>query len=386
MVRSVIGATSLSYNYDSEIEEAATDRCYCLKIKRKDGTIFAFTENSEKIAFDLTDGDGEVEYLPTDSVELAGDLLHRTGMAVDSDEIKGIISSDQIDDDDIRAGLFDHAEVTLFSVIFSDLTLGARIHRSGWLGEIMLSDGIYKAELRSLRQAYSQRIVEVFTPFCRANLGDSRCGVDLNPSFWTPNTAVTAAGSLSACTLAAEEAGNYDIGDLGNSTVLKPTTPNGYWFSPTKSGLTGSVEPTWDTSAIGAITTDNNGITYQAIPEFVTTGTITAVNSRKRFDVDVTLSYAEFGNLYKNGIITFTSGENAGTSWEITGDQIAARGEIILYMPTGKDPSVGDAFTLTMGCVKSMAYCFDRFRNTLNFRGEPYVPGTDVQLRYADGN
>jgi cell wall-associated NlpC family hydrolase len=42
----------------------------------------------------------------------------------------------------------------------------------------------------------------------------------------------------------------------------------------------------------------------------------------------------------------------------------------------------GDAFTIRPGCDKSFATCRAKFANSINFRGFPYVPGTDQVLRY----
>jgi uncharacterized phage protein (TIGR02218 family) len=34
------------------------------------------------------------------------------------------------------------------------------------------------------------------------------------------------------------------------------------------------------------------------------------------------------------------------------------------------------------GCDKRLETCRDRFANTLNFRGEPHLPGNDLLTRY----
>lgn len=64
--------------------------------------------------------------------------------------------------------------------------------RRGRLGEVVtLSDGTFKSELRGLTQALAQNIGEVYQTECRADLGDSRCKIDLAP-FRAPAT-ITAA-------------------------------------------------------------------------------------------------------------------------------------------------------------------------------------------------
>jgi uncharacterized phage protein (TIGR02218 family) len=40
----------------------------------------------------------------------------------------------------------------------------------------------------------------------------------------------------------------------------------------------------------------------------------------------------------------------------------------------------GDSYSLQAGCDKTLPTCITRFNNALNFRGEPFVPGTDKML------
>ena len=42
----------------------------------------------------------------------------------------------------------------------------------------------------------------------------------------------------------------------------------------------------------------------------------------------------------------------------------------------------GTAVLLTQGCDKNFSTCRDRFANSINFRGEPYLPGNDLLTRY----
>jgi hypothetical protein len=35
------------------------------------------------------------------------------------------------------------------------------------------------------------------------------------------------------------------------------------------------------------------------------------------------------------------------------------------------------------GCDKQFATCVNRFKNALNFRGEPHVPGGDLLTRFG---
>ena len=42
--------------------------------------------------------------------------------------------------------------------------------------------------------------------------------------------------------------------------------------------------------------------------------------------------------------------------------------------------NTGDNYSMIAGCDKTFETCKTKFSNTINFRGEPYVPGTDRML------
>src|SRR5512134_159062 len=62
--------------------------------------------------------------------------------------------------------------------------------RRGWFGEVTLNEGAkFRTELRGVTQALQQRLGEIYSPECRADLGDDRCKVDLG--LWTRTGTVT---------------------------------------------------------------------------------------------------------------------------------------------------------------------------------------------------
>lgn len=85
---------------------------------------------------------------------------------------------------------------------------------------------------------------------------------------------------------------------------------------------------------------------------------------------------------YAYGQVTFTSGLNAGISREIQSQVVSPGNAVVnLQEPFPFVVSPGDAATLTAGCDRSAGTCLARFNNLINFRGEPYVPGTDQMLQ-----
>jgi uncharacterized phage protein (TIGR02218 family) len=84
---------------------------------------------------------------------------------------------------------------------------------------------------------------------------------------------------------------------------------------------------------------------------------------------------------FTRGLITFTSGGNAGFASEIklhrnTGGQV----DIQLWQPAPKPIVAGVGVTLTQGCDKRFTTCVSRFGNGARFRGFPHMPGNDFVL------
>jgi uncharacterized phage protein (TIGR02218 family) len=113
-------------------------------------------------------------------------------LAVDNLDIESAIDSETLSAADLRAGVWDGATVEIFLVNWSNLANGKIILKRGTIGEVELKDMMFRAELRGLSQALSQQIVELYTPDCRADLGDARCKVNL--------TALTVTGAVTAVT------------------------------------------------------------------------------------------------------------------------------------------------------------------------------------------
>ena len=100
-------------------------------------------------------------------------------MSVDNLDLDGQTFSSKITEEELLAGLYDYAEIEIFIVNYEDLSQGKLIVKRGRLGEVTLNAQMFQAEVRGLTQHLSQTIGEVFSPSCRAILGDSRCKVSL---------------------------------------------------------------------------------------------------------------------------------------------------------------------------------------------------------------
>lgn len=85
--------------------------------------------------------------------------------------------------------------------------------------------------------------------------------------------------------------------------------------------------------------------------------------------------------LYNNGIVTFTSGLNLNVKMEVL-NQVhfgapPDQHNIFLALALPNTVQIGDTFSMIAGCDKRPITCKTKFDNIVNFRGEPFVPGSN---------
>ena len=90
-----------------------------------------------------------------------------------------------------------------------------------------------------------------------------------------------------------------------------------------------------------------------------------------------TTSLGQADGYFTNGMIKFTSGNNAGLSAMI---KVHSGGVITLALPTAFTFAPGDTFEIVAGCDKTLDTCKNKFNNVLNFGGFPHItPDSQVQ-------
>ena len=72
----------------------------------------------------------------------------------------------------------------------------------------------FTAEIRGLTQKLSQRIGQLYSPICRARLGDSRCGVDLEALTVTGSITGVTSRSVFADSSRSEADGTFTYGNI----------------------------------------------------------------------------------------------------------------------------------------------------------------------------
>lgn len=162
-----------------------TTLCTCWKAVLKNGTVYGFTNHDQNIVFEGVTYKAAAGFTPSD-------IQSNSTLAVPGLDVEGLLSSDAITESDLMAGLWDFAEITVFLLNWADLTQGSMSLARGKLGEVNLRRSHFVAEMRGLSQAFSTQIGELYSPSCRASLGDTRCKVSMAAHTFTGSvTAVT---------------------------------------------------------------------------------------------------------------------------------------------------------------------------------------------------
>lgn len=74
------------------------------------------------------------------------------------------------------------------------------------------------------------------------------------------------------------------------------------------------------------------------------------------------------------GVITFTSGQNAGISKNVKSFVGGVPGIVNVTTPLPFAPASGDAFTIYPGCDKTMNTCQVKYNNFKNIKSTPFIP------------
>ncbi|HHN67175.1 MAG TPA: DUF2163 domain-containing protein [Thermopetrobacter sp.] len=154
------------------LESESTTLCLCWKLTRKDGQVLGFTDHDADIAFD------GVTYRAASGMA-ASDAAESLGLAVDNAEIAGALSSADLREADIAAGLYDDARLEVFLVDWMNPATRQLLH-TGSIGRIKRGEVHFEAEFRGLSHYLAQVKGRVYSRLCDAVLGDARCKVDLN--------------------------------------------------------------------------------------------------------------------------------------------------------------------------------------------------------------
>jgi uncharacterized phage protein (TIGR02218 family) len=200
---------NISEGLAAHLAGGATTLCTCWKISRRDGVVQGFTDHDEDLFF------GETLFRAGTGFE-GTEIESRFGLAATGSELHGALSDETISEDDLAAGKYDASRVELYLVDWSNVE-NRLLQRSGDIGEVRREGAAFAAEIRGLAHQLDQETGRIFAASCDADLGDSRCGVDLdNPAYRSEGevSAVQGAELFAATGLESFEDGWFARGKL----------------------------------------------------------------------------------------------------------------------------------------------------------------------------
>lgn len=156
----------------SHLSSGVTTTCTCWKLITSDGNIKGFTDHDNNLNFDDLTYEAATGFIGTEA-------LSRIGLSVDNTEIHSALSSGTLEEKDLANGLYDNAEIEVYLVNWQDSSQRILL-RSGNVGEVKRSSLSFMAEVRGLAHHLQQPQGRLYQQTCDAELGDTRCAVDLN--------------------------------------------------------------------------------------------------------------------------------------------------------------------------------------------------------------
>jgi uncharacterized phage protein (TIGR02218 family) len=156
----------------ARLSSGVTTLAHVWRIVRRDGRTFAFTDHDRPFSFD--------EVICEPAAGLTGGAVEKgLGLGVDTASISGALSSEAIAEADLVRGLWDGARVDLFRVDWSAPELRLHLY-AGRIGEVRRGAHAFEAELRGLQAPLNAPVGRVFSRYCDADLGDRRCGKNID--------------------------------------------------------------------------------------------------------------------------------------------------------------------------------------------------------------
>lgn len=152
-----------------------THLAVCWRVVRADGVALGFTTHDQPLVVNGLRHESAPGMVPSA-------IIGNDDLAVDNMEICGALTTDAITGADLLAGRYDDAVVCVFLLDWRAPDAGQQILARGRIGDVEAgvdADGGFVAALRGPTAALAVTAVESYSPECRADLGDRRCGVAL---------------------------------------------------------------------------------------------------------------------------------------------------------------------------------------------------------------
>jgi uncharacterized phage protein (TIGR02218 family) len=156
---------------DPWLKGPVTTSAYGWRLERRDGVALGFTSHDRNAQID------GLLYRASPGMEPTS-IVESIGIETDGLEVSGALDADAINEEDLNAGRWDKARLTIFLYDWSAPETGKRILAHGELGEVSFSDHGFRSELRGMTSFLDGPVVPQTSPGCRAHFCDHACGLN----------------------------------------------------------------------------------------------------------------------------------------------------------------------------------------------------------------
>lgn len=155
---------------DQWLAGPVTSVAYGWRLERRDGITLGFTSH---------DHDVEVDGLKLRAAPgmTPSTITERIGLDMDGLDVRGALTADAIRGDDLQAGRWDGARLSIFLFDWSDPYAGHRTLAAGELGAVSYQAGAFEAEFRGPAASLDFSVAPYTSPGCRAQFCDESCGL-----------------------------------------------------------------------------------------------------------------------------------------------------------------------------------------------------------------
>lgn len=160
------------------------------KITRPDAIIHRFTDHNRILEFDENTGPLQ-SYTPADGPSTRSARKTINLSPADAALHGFVIASGTIDPDDILRGKWRDSTVDVYVVNWQYPWAGHLDYQRYWMHDITWSGEAWDVELRGIVGQLDVKIGRSYDKECDAQLGDSRCGINLDDAAWKSTSTVS---------------------------------------------------------------------------------------------------------------------------------------------------------------------------------------------------
>ena len=154
--------------WTQKVNQGATNFATLWLVQKRDGGTVALTDYARSISW------GGYTFEARPGYERSA-LRYEKGLKPHTIEVDAGFLGGYIDAEELERGDYDRAIITLWMVDYTNPADGTAVLIKGSIGKVEIRDNSYAIEVVAITNAYGTKIMEVYSPLCRADLGDERC-------------------------------------------------------------------------------------------------------------------------------------------------------------------------------------------------------------------